>query len=339
MIGPVMLDLMGATLTDDEINLLTHPYVGGVILFSRNIQTPEQVAALTVSIRDIRSDILLAVDQEGGRVQRLKEGFTRLPPMRVFGKLYDTSPDEASQLAEMCGWLMATEVLSVGIDFSFAPVLDLDYEVSQVIGNRAFHQDPHIAAELAQLFIYGMAEAGMQATIKHFPGHGAVEADSHIDVPIDHRTLSEIEKKDIYPFKKLIAAGAQAVMPAHIIFPTVDDKPVGFSKWWLQDYLRQTLNFDGVIFSDDLTMEGATVVGNMGDRARLALEAGCDMILICNNPSQAITVLDYLPTILELKENPRLSRMRGVPQLSYEIMQENPNWQYARDRLLNVMAV
>jgi len=330
MIGPVMLDLQGKVLLQEEKELLKNSYVGGVILFSRNIESPMQVWQLNQAIREINPDILIAVDQEGGRVQRLREGFTRLPAMKKFGVCYDNDPDQACMLAEMCGWLMATEVLSVGFDFSFAPVLDLDYGTSQVIDDRAFHHDPKIAAELAQLFVYGMNQAGMQAVIKHFPGHGYVEADSHIAVPVDDRNVTAILKKDMYPFQQLIDAGAQGVMPAHVIYSKVDDKPAGFSKVWLQEYLRRQLDFQGVIFSDDLTMEGAVPMGNICQRAELALNAGCDMILICNNQPQAIEVLEYLPAILPVQENPRLQRMRGTAQLSYEIMSENPNWQNAK---------
>ncbi|HET8707014.1 MAG TPA: beta-N-acetylhexosaminidase, partial [Pseudomonadales bacterium] len=291
--GSVMLDLRGTQIEADEIDLLQHPQTGGVILFSRNVDTPAQVAALCAAIRAVRPEILIAVDQEGGRVARFRQGFSSLPPMRVLGKLYDQNASAALHLAEQCGWLMATEVLSVGVDISFAPVLDVDTGNSAVIGDRAFHANPIIASELILQFINGMHRAGMKCTGKHFPGHGSVAADSHHAVPVDERELSEIRVLDLIPFK-LLSAQLDAVMPAHVIYSKVDPHPAGFSSFWLQTVLRQELAFDGVIFSDDLCMEGASVAGSFGERAHAAMKAGCDMVLVCNNQPAAKEVLAAL---------------------------------------------
>jgi beta-N-acetylhexosaminidase len=236
---------------------------------------------------------LIAVDHEGGRVQRFREGFTRLPSMGMIGQLYDQSPAEGVQLAEVCGWLMAAELLAVGIDISFAPVLDLNKELNQVVGDRAFHRDPVRVSELAGALIHGMHQAGMAATGKHFPGHGSVSADSHIAMPVDSRELTEIIADDMQPFITL-QSSLDAIMPAHILFPAVDKKAVGFSEYWLQSILRTQLQFKGVIFSDDLNMDGAGFAGDYPARAEAALTAGCDMVLICNNRAAAINILDYL---------------------------------------------
>lgn len=316
--GPVMLDLEGTTLLPEEREKLTHPNSGAVILFARNYQSPEQVTALIQEIRQFRPEILLAVDQEGGRVQRFQQGFTRLPP----ASFYQDHPE----LAKSAGWLMAAELLAVGVDFSFAPVLDVDCGVSEIIGDRAFSRDCQQAAKLAGLFMQGMHRAGMAATGKHFPGHGAVAADSHLTLPVDERDLETIIDKDLHPFKALIEQGLDAVMPAHVVYPAVDTMPAGFSRIWLQRILRQRLGFDGVIFSDDLSMEGASQAGGFTDRADAALTAGCDMVLVCNNPRVAEEVLDHLP----IKENPdrqrRLVRMRGRPLFSADELHNSEQW-------------
>lgn len=296
--GPLMLDIEGTVLTVAERALLASPVVGGLILFSRNIVDSTQVAALVADIRSVRPDILLAVDQEGGRVQRLRNGFTRLPPMRVFGTLWDRDQDAAASVAGECGWLMATEVLAMGIDISFAPVLDLDFGHSAVIGDRAFHRDPAAVTALAGAFVHGMNTAGMQATGKHFPGHGFVAADSHTEIPRDVRSMGALEADDLIPFRRLVSR-LGGIMPAHVIYSGVDADPAGFSRYWLQDVLRGALAFDGVIFSDDLSMEGATVAGSYADRARVALDAGCDMVLVCNHRDGALVVRDYLENRLE----------------------------------------
>lgn len=319
-IGPIMLDVMGLTLTQAEKEKINHPNTGAVILFSRNYQNPEQVTELINAIRAARNgDILIAVDQEGGRVQRFQQGFTRLPP----ASSYAQSPE----LAEPAGWLMAAELLAVGVDFSFAPVLDIDCGVSEIIGNRSFSTDPALATRLSSLFRKGMNEAGMAATGKHFPGHGAVALDSHLTLPVDERELDSIRAKDLLPFKQLIAEGLEGIMPAHVVYPKIDPNPAGFSPFWIQQILRKELNFTGTVFSDDLSMEGAASVGDFPERARLAQHAGCDMILVCNNPTAAEQVLDALPISHDPVREQRLRRMQGKPQMNRKQLMQSEKWQ------------
>jgi beta-N-acetylhexosaminidase len=308
MIGSLMLDIAGLTLSDDDKKLLLEPQVGGLILFGRNVESPQQVRALTDSIRAIRPDILIAVDQEGGRVQRLREGFTRLPAMGMLGQLYDIDRDDAICAAATAGWLMASEVLAVGIDFSFAPVLDVN-GISHVIGDRGFHGHPEIVTELSRAFMQGMHRAGMATTGKHFPGHGSVEADSHVAAPVDQRTLAEIRAQDMTVFFE-VADQLDALMPAHVIYPQVDPNPAGFSKHWLQDIVRGEMGFDGVLFSDDLSMQAACVVGGAGVRIKAALDAGCDMGLVCNDRAAALDALAALQD-MPLPNQARLEKMRG----------------------------
>jgi len=314
MIGALMLDIAGTELTQEDIELLQTPQVGGMILFSRNIESPAQVRALTDHMRQIRPDILIAVDQEGGRVQRLKQGFTLLPAMGHFGELYLTQPEKALILAEQCGWLMAIEVLAVGIDFSFAPVLDLN-DISDVIGDRAFAKNVQDIVPLASAFMKGMQRAGMATTGKHFPGHGSVKADSHVAAAIDPREYQDIYNKDMQSFIQL-QTQLDALMPAHVIYEKVDPNPAGFSPYWIQTILRQELQFDGVLFSDDLSMQAACVAGGADARIRAALEAGCDMGLVCNNRESACIALAGIEN-LPLPNQARLERMRGkIPQIS-----------------------
>jgi len=308
--GALMLDLEGLELLDDERTLLKQPEVGGLILFGRNIDSYEQLKALVKSIREVRPDLLIAIDQEGGRVQRLKDNVSLLPPMAKLGQLARSGQEEAISSAEALGLLMAWELRELDIDISFAPVLDLDFGRSGVIGDRAFADDAKQVVALAGAFMAGMKRAGMAATGKHFPGHGWVEADSHLDVPVDERSLGEIESQDLVPFASLIEAGLAGIMPAHVIYKQVDSQPAGFSSFWLQQVLRDRLGFEGIIFSDDLTMEGASVAGSFPERAAQALEAGCDMLLVCNNRAAALEVLDWLKS----QNHPgseRISAMRG----------------------------
>ncbi len=288
MQGSLMLDIAGTWLCAEDRQILRQPEVGGLILFARNIEDPRQVRELCLAIRRLRPDLLLAVDQEGGRVQRLRQGFVRLPAMRELG----AAPD-AVALAGHCGWLMATEVLAAGLDFSFAPVLDLDHGRSAVIGTRAFGSDPARVAELAGAFIDGMHAAGMAATGKHFPGHGWPEADSHVAIPRDERSLEAIRACDLQPFARL-AGRLDGIMPAHVIYPQVDEQPAGFSRRWLQDILRGELGYRGAIFSDDLSMAGAHVAGAADARVAAALGAGCDMALVCNDRGSAEQALGWL---------------------------------------------
>ena len=320
--GPVMIDVAGLTLTQHEQEVVQHPNTGAVILFARNYDNPEQLIDLVKAIRQARKgQILVAVDQEGGRVQRFQDGFTRLPPACCYA--------DAPQLATTAGWLMAAELLAVGVDFSFAPVLDVDCGISQVIGNRSFSRDCVSATQLASDFRKGMKAAGMAATGKHFPGHGAVAVDSHVALPVDERDLDTIRAKDLLPFKTLIAEGLEAVMPAHVIYQAVDSNPAGFSPFWIQQILRQELGFNGVVFSDDLSMAGAAFAGDYPDRARLAQEAGCDMLLVCNNPVAAEAVLDALPITSNVERERRLATMCGQFSLNREQLLASSQWQHA----------
>ncbi len=291
----VILDLIGTELSPEEHDILQHPLVGGVILFARNYESVPQMTELCRQIRTSRpTPLLIAVDQEGGRVQRFKEGLTRLPSMGEIGQLYQRSPEQGLQLAYSSGQTMATELRAMGIDLSFAPVLDLDKQQNTVIGDRAFGADSTLVSTLGLAVMRGMRAAGMAATGKHFPGHGSVKTDSHTTLPIDSRSFEEIYREDMQPFIAMIAAGIDALMPAHILFPKIDSHPVGFSRYWLQEVLRKQLKFSGIIFSDDLNMAGAEFAGNYAARANAALEAGCDKVLICNNRAGAIHILDHL---------------------------------------------
>ncbi len=289
----LMLDLEGLQVSDVEKDLLAHPGTGGLILFARNYQDRQQLAELVRQIRAVRPEILIAVDQEGGRVQRFRDGFVRLPPMAALGRRYDQSPLAAQEEASLLGELMASELTELDIDLSFAPVLDLDYGTSTVIGDRSFHGDADAMIALAGAFIDGMNAAGMAATAKHFPGHGHVVADSHLELPVDPRPLAEIEAADLRPFVAL-ARKLDGIMPAHVIYSAVENQTAGFSRYWLQTRLREQMGFRGVIFSDDLSMAGAHGVGGYPERARAALEAGCDMVLACNHRAGAEQVLDFL---------------------------------------------
>lgn len=331
MHGSLMLDIAGTWLTAEDRQLLRQPQVGGLILFARNIEDPRQVRELSATIRALRPDLLLAVDQEGGRVQRLRQGFVRLPAMRALADNVN-----AEVLAEQCGWIMATEVLAVGLDLSFAPVLDLDHQRSAVVGSRSFEGDAQRAALLAGAFIRGMNAAGMAACGKHFPGHGWAEADSHVAVPVDERSLDEIRASDLVPFRQLSKQLA-AVMPAHVIYPQVDASPAGFSRRWLQDILRGELGFEGVIFSDDLTMAGAHVVGDAACRIEAALSAGCDMGLVCNDRAAAELALAALQRH-KVQPPKGLARMRrqNFPGVEYR---QDPRWLVALGSLRDAQLI
>lgn len=311
-IGPVMLDVVGKTLTPEDEARLKHPLVGGVILFARNYESPSQLAELTASIRALRTPpLLISVDHEGGRVQRFRTGFTKIPPMRELGKLYDQHPKRAKHLAEQVGYVLASELRACGVDFSFTPVLDVDYGASSVIGDRAFHAEPQAIAELAHSLLIGLKKGGMPTVGKHFPGHGYVCADSHLEIPVDERSYTDIELCDLIPFRQMVNFGLTAVMPAHVIYPKVDPRPAGFSKIWLKDILRGELGFEGCIFSDDLSMEGATVAGGIVQRAEAALHAGADMVLVCNKPESADELLAGLKWDMSAPTKARLAQMHG----------------------------
>ena len=332
VLGPLMLDVEGFELTSIEKETLARPGVGGVILFSRNFDSVAQVQALVAAIREIRSDILVAVDQEGGRVQRFREGLTRLPPLRVLGEAYDKNGDESLSLARDYGWLMAAEMLSLGVDISFAPVLDLDFGRSAVIGDRSIHRDPIVVTKVAEAYIAGMHEAGMASTGKHFPGHGWVAADSHVDIPRDERTQAAISADDIKPFAAL-AHQLSGIMPAHVIYDQVDDKPAGFSPYWLQQVLRKQLGFDGVIFSDDLTMEGASLAGSYPERAQAARDAGCDMVLVCNQFDRALEVLDWVESEGWVPDQQRLKGMKSQKEWMIAELRELDRWSLTRESM------
>ncbi|TXH71372.1 MAG: beta-N-acetylhexosaminidase [Thiothrix sp.] len=333
-IGNLMMDLTGTDLSAEEVDLLAHPAIGGVIFFTRNYESTEQLRALVKLVRmAAQRPLLLAVDHEGGRVQRFRPQFTRLPAIAKLGEQYVQDPLEARQLAKRLGWLMAAELRAVDIDISFAPVLDLNYGVSQVIGDRSFHRDPDIVAELAAAYISGMREAGMASTGKHFPGHGFVEADSHLAIPLDLRSKEQIMQTDVIPFAKLMQQGLNAVMPAHVIYEQVDTQPAGFSRIWLQDILRQQLGFTGVIFSDDLSMEAAGVVGGYAERAEAALAAGCDMILACNQRAGIIEILDKVKLQTSEASAQRLTNMLGKSFMNRSALLEHRYWQQTVDEI------
>ncbi|TDR79870.1 beta-N-acetylhexosaminidase [Paludibacterium purpuratum] len=311
-LGPVMVGVAGLVLSEQERQTLSHPKVGGVILFRRNFESIEQLCALTREIRALRNPALVvAVDHEGGRVQRFLPGFTRLPPMRRLGELWQQDAELARARAETVGYVLAAELRACGLDLSFTPVLDLDWSRCAVIGDRAFAADPEVVAELALALQRGLARGGMSSCGKHFPGHGWVEGDSHHVTPRDERTLDAIRRADLLPFARMAKAGMGSVMPAHVVYPAVDALPAGFSRIWLQDVLRGELAFDGVIFSDDLGMEGAAVAGGIVERARAALDAGCDMVLLCNRPDLLDTLLAELPAPPCEALARRLARMHG----------------------------
>ncbi|MBC8212690.1 MAG: beta-N-acetylhexosaminidase [Gammaproteobacteria bacterium] len=313
-LGPVMLDVEGLQLSAADRKRLLHPQTGGVILFARNYQSPAQLKALVDEIHAIRRPrLIVAVDQEGGRVQRFKTGFQRLPAMGLLGDLYERSPLQAMTMAETVGWVAASELLFYGVDLSFSPVLDLGHKISSVIGDRAFHTSPDIIVHLANALIRGMNYAGMEAVGKHFPGHGSVEGDSHHVMPFDKRALITIESHDLIPFRQVINTHLTGIMMAHVIYEQVDKLPAGFSSYWIKQVLRDQLNFDGIVFSDDLSMSGAEFAGSYAERARLSLKAGCDMLLVCNNPEGADEVLDYLQGYNNPVSQLRLVRLHGRP--------------------------
>ncbi|MGF7132464.1 beta-N-acetylhexosaminidase [Paraburkholderia sp. EB58] len=337
--GPVMLDVVGKTLSADDKRRLAHPMTGGVILFARHYESRAQLIALTEAIRTVREDLLIAVDHEGGRVQRFRtDGFTVLPAMGKLGALWDSDVLHATKVTTAVGYILAAELRACGIDMSFTPVLDLNYGQSQVIGDRAFHRDPRVVTMLAKSLNHGLALAGMANCGKHFPGHGFATADSHVAMPVDDRPLDAVLRDDVAPYDWLGLALA-SVIPAHVIYSQVDSKPAGFSQVWLQEVLRGKLRFPGAIFSDDLSMEAARQGGTLTEAASAALHAGCDMVLICNQPEEAEKVLDALRFTPSKESQARLKRMRPLGKaLKWSKLVAEPEYLQAQALLRSAFA-
>ena len=332
-LGPIMLDLESTVVSSEEKVLLEHPLVGGVILFTRNYESAEQIRSLISQIRTLRPELLIAVDQEGGRVQRFQGDFTRIPAMQRFLPLYRKNAQAALSIVKDTAWLMSVELLAVGVDFSFAPVLDLDDSACEVIADRSFSNQASEVCALAEAWLDGMHEAGMSTTGKHFPGHGGVTEDSHLALPVDKRSLESLAENDLIPFVEL-QEKLDGIMPAHILFPEIDAKqPVGFSSYWLQTILRNDLQFNGVIFSDDLTMEGAAAAGNYPERATLALEAGCDMLLVCNNRQGVLDILDNVSIDISPDSSKRIEKMRAREYLTQDTVTTSSRWKLTKQLL------
>lgn len=335
-LGPLMIDVAGVELSSEDRELLPHPLVGGVILFARNYVDNAQLAALCADIHAARSPpLIIAVDQEGGRVQRFKNGFSVLPPARRIGHEYDINAEAGLDLARRLGWLMAAELRAHGVDHSFMPCVDLDYGISEIIGERALDSRSGVVAQLAVAYAHGMRDAGMAATAKHFPGHGAVVADSHHVLPVDRRELVDLQD-DISPYRLLIANGLAAIMVAHVVYPAVDADPASVSRRWIQDILRGELRFQGAVFTDDLSMGGAAAVGDLLTRSRRALAAGCDMLPVCNDRAGVRTLIEHLRPEPAPASQLRLVRMRGRDGLSLDALHASAAWRQAREALARV---
>jgi beta-N-acetylhexosaminidase len=332
-LGPLMVDIAGTELTAADREVLAHPMVGSVILFTRNYLDRLQLRSLVEQIHSVRNPaLLIAVDHEGGRVQRFRSGFSPLPPLRRIGQTYDADPQQGLAMARGLGWLMAAELLASGVDFSFAPCVDLDYGLSGIIGDRAFSARAGVVAPLAVAYMHGMRDAGMAATAKHYPGHGAVVADSHLALPVDRRELIDLDE-DLLPYRRLIANGLPAVMVAHVLFPAVDSVPASFSRRWIAQELRHGLQFGGLVFADDLTMAGAAAVGDLPTRAVRALAAGCDVLPVCNDRLGVQRLLDELEPHIDPASQLRLIRMRGRRQPDFETLEASAAWRSAREWL------
>jgi beta-N-acetylhexosaminidase len=325
-----MISLKGATLEADERKWLTSPAVGGVILFTRNFSDLDQLTALVAEIHALRSPpLLVAVDHEGGRVQRFREPFTVLPPMRTLGHCYDLNPKAARQAAVEFGWLMAAELLAIGIDISFAPVVDLDLGLSEVIGDRALHAEAEVVAELADAFVDGMLAAGMVPTAKHFPSHAGAHADSHTELAVDRRDHPALFD-DLLPYRRLIAAGLHSIMVGHVAFPLLDELPASLSHWWIETELRGRMRFAGAVISDDMNMAGAAAYGSPVERIALALDAGCDLVLLCNCPEVFPQVIESLKNYNDPAARLRLMRLRGRPGRGLEALRQTDRFAHAK---------
>jgi beta-N-acetylhexosaminidase len=338
-LGPLMIDLRGKTLAADEREWLQSPLVGGVILFTRNFESVAQLRELVADIHAARQPpLLVTVDQEGGRVQRFREPFFRLPPFRALGRLYDEERDLALKTAAACGWLMAAELRAVGVDLSFSPCVDLDRGLAEVIGDRALHREAVAVAALARRFAAGAKKAGMAITAKHFPTHAGAHSDSHTEFAVDKRELVDLDD-DLRPYRDLIRNGLQAVMVAHVSFPAVDSRPASLSSWWIGTYLRGELDFKGAVISDDLSMTGASVVGSVATRVRLALDAGCDLVLVCNAPDEIPAVLEALQGYVNPAGQLRLTRLHGRGgDFDWESLHASAEWQKASALAASVRA-
>lgn len=338
-LGPVMMDLLGTELSAEERDLLQHPLVGSVILFTRNYRDPAQLADLVASIQAVRNPApIVSVDHEGGRVQRFRAGFSVLPPARRLGHEFDREPRSGLEWARELGWLMAAELRAVGVDLSFAPCVDLDYGISEVIGDRAFHARAGAVGQLAVAWMHGMRDAGMVATAKHFPGHGAVVADSHLQMPVDRRELVDMEA-DLAPYRLLIDNGLAGVMVSHVVFPQLDALPASLSPRWIRGVLREDLRFQGAVFADDLSMKGAaTAVGDVVERCRLALAAGCDVLPICNDRQSVLEVLRRLDVPLDPASAMRRARLRGRPLAEAAQLRQQPRWLAGQELLARAAA-
>ncbi|HEY6453977.1 MAG TPA: beta-N-acetylhexosaminidase [Steroidobacteraceae bacterium] len=337
-LGPLMIDLVGHAVLPEERDMLAHPLVGGVILFTRNYESPEQLLQLTHDIHAVRTPpLLIAVDHEGGRVQRFRTGFSRLPPARRIGQLFDTDRAAGLSAARSMGWLMAAELRAHGVDLSFAPTVDLDYGLNEAIGDRALHPTAEATAQLAVAYMMGMREAGMAATAKHFPGHGAVVADSHVALPVDRRELADLDQ-DLAPYRLLISNGLPGVMVAHILLPAEDAAPASLSARWIRGVLRTDLNFPGAIFTDDLSMHAVAVGSSIVERCQCALAAGCDMLLVCNDPASRSRALAGLAASPDPASQLRLVRMRGGERLSPEQLRDSQAWGRAQQLLTRLAA-
>ncbi|MCP4038421.1 MAG: beta-N-acetylhexosaminidase [bacterium] len=335
-LGPVMLDIEGFALSPADRDILREPAVGGIILFTRNFESIEQVTDLVTEIRALRSPpLLIAVDHEGGRVQRFKDGFTVMPPMRHIGREFDRNRETGLKIARQAGWLIASELRASGIDLCFAPCVDLDWGSSEIIGDRSFHRRPDAVSELAEAFARGLGSAGMAAVAKHFPGHGAVVADSHLRLPVDRRKYGLI-LDDMRPYESMMSTGVVAgVMLAHIVYQEIDAMPAGFSEYWIERELRSRLGFGGAVFCDDLSMKATSTYGSMAERARLSLEAGCDMILVCNDRDAAHQAVDALADYSNPLSLVRLARLHGTGQMPRESLLESDQWQKANALFAN----
>ena len=328
-LGPLMIDLKGSSLDAQEREWLASPVVGGVILFTRNYVDRHQISDLVAEIHAIRRPpLLVAVDHEGGRVQRFREEFFRLPPLRTLGHLYDEEPDEALKTAAAFGWIAASELRCVGIDLGFTPVVDRDLGLAEVIGDRALHGDARVVAELAMRFAAGAKHAGMEITAKHFPTHAGAVTDSHTEPAVDRRELAELDD-DLVPYRKLIAKGLHSVMVAHVSFPAIDPLPASVSPWWVKQMLRDRLGFTGAVVADDMSMAGAAVAGGVSERVRAALEAGCDLVLLCNAPNDVPTVIDALGGYVNPSAQLRLTRLHGRGTSDWDSLHASTEWQRA----------